>query len=519
MSMNRKLFSGALGGLTFSAVGMAVSFLQIGILLRHLPLEVAGIWMIFVNLGGYAAFLDMGLTPTLGREISFAAGNPELSEAARDERIGTLIRSCTLIVAGLSLLVLLLGAPFGWLYLRTIVNKTLVSQVKSAWFIFIFAAALNLVGQGWFAGIYGLGQVFSEKMIRSASAVLGLLFLTIAIFFKTGFAGLSVAYLLQSVCAVLMARFVLSRATSDAAKKGKFDLSVIRALVLPSLKYAATLLGGILILQTDNIVIASTLGPERIPNYQAVAKLITALMTLSMMLVMTSMPLASQAFARKDQSAMLELLNRNLRVTLGTVVVMGSFLACFSDRLISVWLGPHHFVGFPVVWIMLAVLLFETHAQAMAAATVSTGRIVFAVPALIAGIVNIIFSVILARRYGLVGVVLGTMIAQVATNHWYVPWYTIRLFRINLLGYARTILLPTALLASAMLLSGAAVRFVTRGFSNPLSSAVGAAVTLVLGTALFSVIMATRQERSAFLRHLRLVGVRLGLQPPMDIFL
>src|SRR5580698_10197199 len=98
MSINRKIFSGAVGGFTSTAVTMAVSFVQFGILLGHLPIEVAGIWMIFANFASYVMFLDLGMTPTIGREISFAAANPEYSEPDRAERIGTLIRSCTSVV-------------------------------------------------------------------------------------------------------------------------------------------------------------------------------------------------------------------------------------------------------------------------------------------------------------------------------------------------------------------------------------------------------------------------------------
>jgi O-antigen/teichoic acid export membrane protein len=517
MSMNRKLLSGAIGGLTSSAVNMAASFIQFSILLRHLPLEVAGIWMVFANIASYATFLDMGLTPTLGREISFAAGNPALSEQDRVERIGTLIRSCVTIVVLLSSLVLLFGAPLGWSYLRTIVPQALISQAKPAWFIFIAAAALNLVGQGWFAGIYGLGEVFNEKIVRSLSALLGLLLLVVAVFTNTGFLGLSVAYLIQSICTVLMARFVLSRVSLHATSKGKIDFEVVRELAGPSLKYAATLLGGILILQTDNIVIASTLGPKFVPNYQAVAKMITTLMGLSMMLVMTSMPLASQAYARNNICAMMQLLNRNLRFTLSVMVVFGSFLACFSDRVIQAWLGPNHFVGFPIVWVLLIVMALEAHHQVMAATTMSTGRIVFLVPALIAGALNIAFSVLLARRYGLIGVVLGTMIAQVATNNWYVPWYTMRLFKIKLSELVRSVFTPITCLTAVMLTTGVAVRFSTSLLPSLLSSVVGAACTALVGTAAFSMIMVTRQERGSLLKRLREIGMRWTTMPSPDV--
>ncbi len=502
-----------MGGLIFSAVGMGCSFVQLSILLRRLPIEIVGIWIIFTNLGSYAMFLDLGLTPTFGREVSFAFANPQLNESARAQSIATLIRSCTTVVALMSLFVLLVGGTLGWIYLRTIVPPSLTRAVEPAWFVFISAAAINLVGQGWFAGVYGLGLVFSEKIIRSFSALLGLVLMTVAVYTHRGFMGLALAYLLQSVAGVVMARVALRRATSSAAAEGRFDLGLVRSLVGPSLKYAATLLGGILILQTDNIVIASTLGPTLVPNYQAVAKIITALMTLAMMLVLTSMPLSSQAHARNDTAAIVTILNRNLRLALGIVIIIGSFFACSADRIIAVWLGTNHFVGFPVVWVLLVVTLLEAYAQAMAAATMSTGRMKFVGPALIAGVVNVFVSIALAGKLGLLGIVLGTMLAQILTNHWYVPWYTIRLFGISLSQHVRGVLLPASTMLVILLGMNAFVRVLTRGMSNLVGVEAGLICTLLVGGLCFGRLMLSTEERAVLLQRSRKLETGLPVTP------
>jgi O-antigen/teichoic acid export membrane protein len=504
--VNRKLLGGVLGGVTFTAVGIAVSLLQFSILLRRLPIEQAGIWMIFANLGSYVLFLDLGLAPTLGRQISFAMGDPALDEVARGARINTLVRSCTTFVSVLALVVALFGAGGGWSYLRTIVPAALAAPTRSAWFVYVVGAALNLVGEGWFAGIYGLGHILAEKMIRSLGAMLGLLFMTVAVFSGKGFLALATAYVLQSACFLLMAKIVFSRLASPFAR-GSFDPKILKGLMVPSFKYAATLLGGILILQTDNVVIASMLGPAVVPNYQAVAKIVTILMSLSMMLVTTSSPHVSQAHARGDKTAVIHLLSRNLRFGLGVMVVLGTFIACFTDRFITAWLGPGHFVGFPIVWVLLAVMLLEAHHQAMASVTMATGRIAFLAPALIAGLLNLVFSVVLARRFGLIGVVFGTMTAQVLTNNWYVPWYTMRLFGIPWRRHVKTVLLPLAYLLVSMLVVGFSVRALTMHLSAVLSVAIGVLSTALAGAICFSVMFNTG-ERLAVLTKLRALASR-----------
>ncbi len=99
MSLARKIVGGALGGVGYTGICMAVSFLQMRVLLHNLGADLSGIWLILANLGIYTTYLDIGLTQTLGREISFAVGDLKYSESARAERIGALVRSCTAAVA------------------------------------------------------------------------------------------------------------------------------------------------------------------------------------------------------------------------------------------------------------------------------------------------------------------------------------------------------------------------------------------------------------------------------------
>ena len=66
-SVGRRLLGGALGGLIYTATNVVVSLLQLRLLLLHMPLEIAGIWIVVLNLGAYVLILDLGLSPTLGR--------------------------------------------------------------------------------------------------------------------------------------------------------------------------------------------------------------------------------------------------------------------------------------------------------------------------------------------------------------------------------------------------------------------------------------------------------------------
>ena len=505
--MKRNILTGFAGGLLTSFVAISLSFLQLRILLQYLPQTIVGIWLVFTNLGAYVSFLDLGLVQTLGREVSFAIGRQDLTPEEREEHLGTLIRSCTRVMLIMAVVLYPLGAFAGWAYLKTMVPATLHQSVRWAWVLFFASAALNLVGEGWFAGLYGTGKVFAEKLLRTGGLVLGFACMVCAVTLGWSVRGLAFAAVIQTCCTVAGAYFVLRRVTAGARGRGKINYRLIYGFSGRGLKYAATVLGGVLILQTDNLVIASTIGPAIIPDYQAVAKIVTTFMSLSMMLVVTTSPFMSQAYAQNDMGLIRRLLQQNQRVSLSILIVLGSCLACFADRAIRLWLGAGHFVGFGVVWVLLAIMLLEAHHLAMAVATMATGRMAFVVPALSAGVINIALSVILAKHLGVLGVALGTLLAQLVTNNWYVPFYVLRHLHIPWREHVTGVAAPVLLLLLITLCVGAATRVLTTSFSDIDALAAGGLSICVSGSAIVYTVVLRPADRAFLLAKLRLPGL------------
>ena len=480
MSSKRNIVKGFAGGIMFSLVTICVSFLQLRILLHYLPSPVVGIWLLFVNFGSYVTLLDLGLTQTLGREVSFLVGQ-DLSAQERAGKLGNLIRSCTRAMTMLAAIAYPVGGVLGWAYLKTVAPAAEQTHLLWPWLVFFTSATLNLLGQGWFAGLYGLGNVFAVRVLQTAGVAVGFALLVFAVVMGWGLYGMAWASLAQAAATITAAFLLLREHTGTKAEGSRVDYALLRSMVGPGLRYGATVLGGVLILQTDNLVIASTLGPAIIPNYQAVAKIVSTLMTLSMMLVVTTTPFMSQAFAKGDIAAICRLLQQNQRVSLSTLVLLGSCVACFADRLIHLWLGAGHFIGFAVVWVLLAMMLLEAHHVAMATATMATGKIVFVAPALLAGVINIGLSIVLAHRLGVLGVALGTLLAQLTTNNWYVPFYVLRQFHITWRQHVSSVVFPIGLLLAVTLATGAAMRLVSATLSDFSALVLGSAAILTVG--------------------------------------
>lgn len=499
MSINRKITHGILSGSVLTVVSIAIALLQYRFIFQYLPKELTGVWFLFITFSGYATFFDLGLGPTLAREMSFIIGDVKLNAAQRITKTANLLATCRRIYYFLSVFVLLLALIAGTMYLLSVTPIQNRHEVQTAWTIFAFGAALNILGAMSFAELYGRGNVATERLTRAAAQLVGFVLAVGALVSGFGLVGMACAWVAQCALARIGAMYKLASLKAERATGGRYQATVAKSIALPSLKWAGTALGGVLILQTDNVIIASALGPALIAHYEPVAKIIAMLMTFSMLIVTSSTPFLSQSYAAGDHAALHAHVYRNVRFSMGAMILLASFLCFYGDRIIGVWLGPNAFPGFPIIWIFAVMILLECHHVNLASAAMSTGKQFFMAVALLAGLLNILITWQLAKIFGLVGVAAGTMIAQILTNNWYVPYKSLKVLGIPFKEYAQRTILPLASLLVLALAVNAFFSAQLKDINAILAIITGFSLALVACGAWFGAFILTRGERAVLL--------------------
>ena len=404
--------------------------------------------MLFWSFGTYLAFFDLGMGPTLSREIAFLSVQPQ---DTRLQTVADLVATCVriyLLVAGSLLIVAILG---GLLFLPTLRLTTLShTDILFSWILFVTGSCINLIGNIPYAMLTGEGHVAKERLTRAASMLLWLALSAYTLTSGRGLLGLSTAWLIYSILsrfmAVAGAKHFLPELT---LLRGRWRKDHARSIAMPSARWALTQLGALLILQTDNVIIAWTLGPKAIPAYEAAAKVITAMGTIALLRTNATVPYYSRLWSYADLTGMGQLLYANVDRGLLIMCTAFSFMSFFGRDVFQLWLGPGHFVGYPILLVLLVTASLETHQIGHATLTMATGNIPFVRIALGAGVLNLLLSLLLVRTEGLLGVALGTLLAQIATNYWYGPYVTLRLIKVSPLRYIKRFtikVIPTLIL-------------------------------------------------------------------------
>jgi O-antigen/teichoic acid export membrane protein len=423
---------------------VASNLIMLRFLVRYLPQKEAGVWLLFLTLSSYLVVFDFGISPTIGREISFAVGETGISDSERARRVRNLLATGSRLLQGLAVGLAIVCGIAGYFYLGSVVDfhSALGHETALSWTIFVLAVAASVSGEIWMAALYGMGSVVTERLLRTAGYVIWIALSIVILRSGGGLKGLSLAWFYAFGIRLAARAMFFNSQPQFRPTQSRIDWELGKALSGKSLKYAGTLIGGTLILYTDNIVIASVLGPARVPNYYAVARLVSACLAVAMLISTASSPFISAAYAAGRMDEVRRITMRNVQVSLALMGAGGSFLAFFGRPLILSWIGEGNFVGFGVLIVMLCAMTLEAHHVTLATATMACGEIPFFAPALIAGFLNLAFSFPLAHRFGLVGVALGTLLAQITTNNWFIPFYSLRHLHIRFQDYCLRVLIP-----------------------------------------------------------------------------
>ena len=312
---------------------MGLAFVPLYI--KYLGIEAYGLIGLFAVLQAWLGLLDMGMTPTLGREMARFTGGGHSAVSIRD-----LLRSIEWIAGGIALLIALgIWAASGWLasdWLRA--EKLPTEVVAQAFAIMGMVTALRFVEGVYRSSIVGLQRQVLLNAVSAAMATLrGLGAVGIlawvsptleAYFFWQG--GLSIATI-----AILAG--TTYRLIPCCERGGRFSLEALRGVW----RFAGGMLGvtllSLLLMQTDKIVLSKVLSLEEYGYYALAALVAGGLSMLAGPINQAWYPRLTELKTRNDSVEFAWVYHQGAQMI--SVVVGGIAIAliCYAETVLKVW--------------------------------------------------------------------------------------------------------------------------------------------------------------------------------------
>lgn len=153
-----------------------------------------------------------------------------------------------------------------------------------------------------------------------------------------------------------------------------------------------------------------------------------------------------------DYDSLKKLYMKSLSIGAFLSFAIATPIVIYGEQFVLLWAGKDFLEAVPVLWLMAASFAL-TMAQSSSVAMMYAlhKHQTFAVVSLIEGIANLLLSIYLAPKYGIVGVALGTAIPMIFVKLILQPLYLTRIVDVPLIAYISTLLPPLLL---ALILGG-----------------------------------------------------------------
>ncbi len=392
-----------------------------------------GIWTLVLSLTGYFGLLDLGIRSSVGR---FVARYISLDDSSK---VNEIVSSAMFILSGGSALGLIAILGLQYFFDGFRIDPSFAGPARAA----LFIAGLNVVialPLGVFSSVLVALERFDVITAISVAGALTRASLVICLLsLNYGLLALAVVTIAVSLAEssgmVLCAKHFYP---ALAPRRRFIRVTAAKELLGFGLYRFVWIVANQLIFYTDSVVIGLFLGAGAITYYSIAGSLVNYARNIVSLATDTLYPAAARLDTKRDLEGL-----RDLQVFGTSVAILVGFPICavlifLGKQFITLWMGQQYSISarYLVVLMIPQVASMSQYTSALILAAMARHR-VLAYIVICEALANLILSIILVRKFGLIGVAWGTTIPHLISSLFLVPGYTLRTLHMPVLSYVK----------------------------------------------------------------------------------
>ena len=401
-------------------------------ILHHLGDTAFGLWILIFSATGYYGLFDLGIRSSIIRYVA------KFSATGEEEELNRLANTALFSYTGIGILTMAITLIISR-YVNTVFHIPADFVSTARWLLIMVGASVSLgFPLGMFGGMLEGMQRFTLLNSTSVSStLLRALFIVVALDHGRGL--LTVAFITVSLP-------LLTGLINVAAVFHFLPLRIGAKYVSgASLRQIASYSGTTFVIivaqrlrfKTDAVVIGTFVSAAAITYFTIGSRLVDYASEVVSGLAQLFVPMSTQSQAEGDLEGLRKILIVGNRACAYIIFPMTAFFTVLGKSVIEAWVGPKYVAAsYPI----LLVLLYPT---TLMLAQSASGRILWGMArhrtwawvVLAEGVSNVILSVILVQRFGIMGDAIGTAIPLTCSMIFFLPGHLCRLLRIKLGTY------------------------------------------------------------------------------------
>lgn len=353
MTVTRNLVAGLANSIWSAIIGLAV----VPFYLRHLGVEAYGLIGFFLTVQVLLQLLDMGMAPTINREVARAKAAGNISESGK--LLHTLAVIYWTMAASIALAILVLAPLIAeyWLQSRQLPSQTIMHAVM----------LMGLVlACRWPIGLYQGALIGAQRM--TVSSAINMTMVTIG--------SVGVIAILEYVSPTIEAFFVwqacigfiYAHCIRFAAWRiigrelaGGFDIGQIRRVLRFSLGVGAISVSGLVLTQLDKVILSKMVSLDAFGKYMLATLIASSLYILIVPVFNTTYPRFSSLVSQRRTEELLFQYGTASRLLASLLFPSVMVLMLLAQPLIGLWTGDAGLATDVAPLVSLLLLAYALH--------------------------------------------------------------------------------------------------------------------------------------------------------------
>lgn len=409
----RRIALSSLASAAVRATSLITTIAIVPLTVRYLGAERYGLWMAITSAVAILSFSDLGMSSGLINAVAQAYGKNDRTAAARYVSTTFFLLCAAGFVLGAAFLSIYQSVP--WDRFFNVATTLAANEAGPAMAILVACFLLGLPLGVAQRVLHAYQEGFKASLWSGLGSVLGLVGVLVAIRSGQSLAVLVFAFAggplaasaLNSIHVFFFEhRDLLPRLTLVT---GSTSATVMRISFLYFVLSIAAAVG----YQSDNLIIARILGADSVTPYSVTMRLFGIAPLILSFVLAPLWPAYGEALARGDSSWVRKTFRRSIGLGLAINIPFAALLLVTGRTIIEYWAGPDVVIPFALLvgfalWTVLNALS-GPFAMFLNGAGVVRFQVIWS---LVMAIANICLSILLVRRVGVAGAILGSILAQ-----------------------------------------------------------------------------------------------------------
>ncbi len=322
-----------------AAMANSVSVVVINIValpfyLRFLGMEAYGLIGFYATLQAVLQVLDLGLAPTISREIAHDA------ETGQQRRSASLLRTLGVVYVGVAIVIVALVAAIApwigahWLQAKSLPEPTVTQAVA--------LMGVNLACR-WPISLYHGALIGAHRLARSAATSMTMNILaagTAIMVLAYGVRSIQAFFLIQAGFGLLQAivLWVLAR-RSVGRRNAPYDFAGLKRVWHFSAWMSGIAITSLVFTQLDKVLLSRLIGLDSFGHYMLAALLVSGLSVLTGPTFNVIFPKFTTLHARGDDAGLATFYSETSRMFAAAVFSLALALALHVEAIVTLWTG------------------------------------------------------------------------------------------------------------------------------------------------------------------------------------